>query len=678
LRSHSIAAAIALILALGGCRDNTAPNAPFGVTVSLDSPPTVGTAETANGPIMTCVISLTVTAHGSGSGSWTGATELWFIGADRTVAADTTSNAGSDVQNAFGAPAIFAGQSQHATWVFKLSAPFEVTMSFGYELQNGQPATTPSTHFTCGPTVQNAVVPTVTQISVPNMSAQLTSGDTVSVSFQATASSGIWLTIVDATGAFKSEQVFGEEMATTVNRTVKFVVPPFDNQPGVPMTFSVRAFNAALVGSAKSLETQVKFVDHVPPSISSVSILGQNSLAGQFAVGDTLRLFANAADDNELGWLAYQIGAPANIRDSVPALPDQTYFSWVVKIVVRPEWVGTPVIGMYSRDAGGLTSQTVFSQPDSIRIYPLVTHPTTTPLVLSSQSDIDDMVYDAKRDLMYVGVPRDNRIVVFSPGSMTTQPTIALPGSPEGMDLTLSGDSLLVAVPSANTIDVIDLNNPAAPLGAIHLSVLDTVPAFGGMPLTPYGLRVASNGKAIVMLSNPSQSNDQTVEVDLTSGTQRIRTDARKLSSSAFWTRLMGRPDDRSHIYILGPNCGSRYDPATDTFSACRGGIGTDDAGLTFDATGNFLTRGSYLLDNNMQTLWWPDQSSSIAVSPDDANIFIGARQGITKMRYADKTMLERIPIPVTVNRLFVSPTGQWILAFESNGEARVTRVDLH
>jgi hypothetical protein len=40
--------------------------------------------------------------------------------------------------------------------------------------------------------------------------------------------------------------------------------------------------------------------------------------------------------------------------------------------------------------------------------------------------------------------------------------------------------------------------------------------------------------------------------------------------------------------------------------------------------------------------------------------------------------MLERIPIPVTVNRLFVSPTGQWILAFESNGEARVTRVDLH
>jgi hypothetical protein len=46
-------------------------------------------------------------------------------------------------------------------------------------------------------------------------------------------------------------------------------------------------------------------------------------------------------------------------------------------------------------------------------------------------------------------------------------------------------------------------------------------------------------------------------------------------------------------------------------------------------------------------------------------------------MRFSDKVMLERIPLPSGAERLFVAPNGTWILAFQDSFGARVTRVDL-
>jgi hypothetical protein len=87
------------------------------------------------------------------------------------------------------------------------------------------------------------------------------------------------------------------------------------------------------------------------------------------------------------------------------------------------------------------------------------------------------------------------------------------------------------------------------------------------------------------------------------------------------------------------------------------------------------------VLDADMHALWWPDainkQAATSAISPDDATIYLGAGQSITTMRYADKQMLERIPVPIAVDQLFVGPSGAWVLAFQSTNGPRVTRVDL-
>jgi DNA-binding beta-propeller fold protein YncE len=339
------------------------------------------------------------------------------------------------------------------------------------------------------------------------------------------------------------------------------------------------------------------------------------------------------------------------------------------------------VVSLYARDASGLTSQTISSSPDSVRFYGIVNRPATTPLALS-QNYTNDMVYDAKRDLMYVGLQGDTHILVLSPSTMTLQSPIVLTGAPMGMDLSLSGDSLLVAVPSANTVAVVDLNNPSAAAGAIRLSVLDTTALSSGVPVAPSGLRIAANGKMLVMLTNMTAHGDQTVEVDLTTGAQRIRADARGLSTwSAYWTQFMGRNDDRSRIYVLGMTCWSWYAASSDTFKPCGSGVYTDYMGMTFDAAGTHMTRGASVFDADTHALWGSGPINQIypyaAMSPDGASVYLGAGQGITTMRFADKTMLERVPIPVRAERLFLGPSGAWMLVFQNANGSRVTRVDL-
>jgi hypothetical protein len=676
-RSRAVLAALALVTATGSCRD--APTSPtnFAITLSVDAPPTPVITDTPDGPQIKCTFGLTARATGRGSAEWGDVRTFWYFGTDRTTAADTTSNQAAEVQGAFNKASIGGGETSHATWYLYAGAPFEATLGFTYTLADGQSAVA-STHITCGPTPQGAVTPVITQITLPVTSGEVKIGDILSVTYHETGVSGIWMSIVDVTGGFISEKVVGEHLTTSVDHTVQFFVPR-EVKAGIPLTVSVRAFNAALVGAAKSLETQLKYVDRTPPTISAV-LDGHNGLAGQYAVGDTISLNASASDDYALGWLVYDLGPPANVHDSVAANPGWAGQYWSIKLPIRPEWVGSPVVSLYARDASGLTSQTVSSQPDSVRIYAAVNRPTTTPLSLSPNAT-NDIVYDAKRDLMYVGIQNDNHVLVFSPSTMALQAPIVLPAVPMGMDLSLSGDSLLAAVPSTNSIAVVDLSNPSATPGTIRLSLLDNAPTYPGMPAQPSGLRIAANGKMIVMLSNMTTQSDQTVEVDLTTGAQRFRTDTRGPSDgTTFWPQFVGRNGDRSRIYLLW-NCWRWYASATDTFSPCGYGQPSDGFGITFDAAGTHLTLGSRVFDADTHLLWSSEAINQIypyaALSPDGASVYLGAGQGITTMRFADKVMLERIPIPVTAERLFVSPSDAWILAFQNTNGSRVTRVDL-
>ena len=677
-KRSTLAAIGVLLLASGSCKDSTAPDKALVIDLTVDGTPYYSVNDQPNGPPkILCTVNLTATARGKGTAGWSGAKALWFLGKNRTTAVDSTVNTAADIQDSFGGTGgITAGQTLHSSWYFYDFAPFEVTFSFSYTTDKGVYGTT-STHFLCGPSPAGAVVPTVTKITVPGTTGTLKPGDTVSVSYQEGSSSGVWMTDVQVTGAFIAEKYVGEHLATNVNGTVKFVAPQ-QIVPGIPVVAWVRPYDVALEGSQTSLQSQLTFTDTTPPWLTA-----PGGYSGQFAVGDTLTISADGNDDDLLGWFVWSLGPPANVRDSIEATAGRAFESFNAKVVVRPEWVGSPTVSMYVRDAGGLPSKTYTAPADSLRVYPIVNHPTTTPLSLSSTGTADDIAYDSKRGLMYVSVPTDNEIAVFSPTTMTLQAPIALPGSPSGMeDLSLSGDSLLVAVPSSNAIEVIDLNHPSAEPTAIKLSVIDSIAAlYPGFVFHPSDLRIAANGKAFVFLTwGTPNFGDQTVELDLATGQDRFRTDARNLSTPyPYWTRYVGRTNDRSRIYVLGNTAGI-YDAASDSFTTLLNSPGYC-TGVTFDGAGDKLASGVEVLDANLKVLaaaYLNGQAECATLSPDGATVYLlDGGNNIRSMSLSTGQMLERIPMPLTPQRLFVDPNERWILAFKTAAGAQVTRVDL-
>jgi len=671
-----LAPVFALLLVALGCRDGTAPNDnTLDVTLALDGAPIQSITDTPDGPKISCDVNLIATARGKGTAAWTGAKALWYIGRNRATAVDSTFNSSGDVEDGFGGSGgIDAGETLRTTWTFHDAVPFEVSFSFSYETDKGGLGAA-TTRFRCGPDPATAVTPSVASITVPTPTSGLKVGDTVSVSYHETSSSGVWVSDVQITGAFLAEQWVGEHLTTNVDRTVKFVIPS-GMTPDLPLVVWVRAYDAALDGAERSLQTQLTFTDVTPPTIG----LPWN-ISGQFAVGDTLALTANAYDDNLLGWLVWSLGPPANARDSVAATPGHAYEMLTANVVIRPEWLGTPIASLYVRDAAGHTSTTVSTQPDALRFYPVTERATTQPLVLSPVGDADDMVYDAKRGLMYVGLPNDYQIGVFAPSTMTAQPPIVLSGPFGGMDLSLSGDSLLVAVPAADAIYVFDLTHPSAPPSTLRLTVLDTASNYRGGPFRPSALRIAANGKMLVFLTYPTTSNDQVVEVDLATGEQRVRTDARMLTTvDPLWTRYLGRSPDRSRIYAVGMTAGI-YDATSDTFTISLSGSLSTCTGMTFDNSGTVLTRGNEVRDQDLHRLaelYFAGVAVCVAISPDGSTVYeTDGGANMRSMTLATQLMIERVPLPLTPDRLFVDPGGDWLLAFKTRQGAKVTRVDL-
>jgi hypothetical protein len=265
---------------------------------------------------------------------------------------------------------------------------------------------------------------------------------------------------------------------------------------------------------------------------------------------------------------------------------------------------------------------------------------------------------------------------------MTLQPPITLPAGAGGMDLSLTGDSLLVAVPSMMSIAVVDLTRPSAAPTMLTLPVVDTAGSVAGMGdgvPSPTDVRIVSNGKMFAFLSWATRSNDELVEVDLTTGAQKIRTDARAISGAPgpTWTNNVERSGDRARLYVVSS---ARYDAATDSWTAGVSGAASGAFGITTNMTGTQLTATNLILDASYRTIWTADPSNQgttvLGMSTDGATVYVGAGKTLTMMRNADKVMLERTPIPVFAERVFAVPGKSEVLVFESSSGARVTRVD--
>ena len=367
--------------ALTACSDTTGPG--FAVTlVGRVSQQTV--TENPDGPILRCDVELDAIATGDGHATWQSGVFRWYLGVDRTAPIDSQPVSSDDVRANWGSPTLRAGRTS-SPWFFQAGVPFEVEIALSYTVDGATRSDTATTRVACGavPPAAGVARPTVTDVRITPATGDLEPGDSVTVTYTASSALGLWTTAVAISGPFDARQTFTEQQQKSRVRTATFPVPP-GARPGARLTVAVIAEDAVSQFGAERVNLPVTFVDRTPPVLTSVTIgSGAGYWYTQFAVGDPITMWAAATDDNGLAWLVYEIGAPANIRDSVAISGAPLSSNRFAQVTAKPEWVGAPIVSAYVRDLAGNVSNTIRTAPDAVRIYPVVARETSPVVQLS-------------------------------------------------------------------------------------------------------------------------------------------------------------------------------------------------------------------------------------------------------------------------------------------------------
>src|SRR6266702_806504 len=236
--------------------------------------------------------------------------------------------------------------------------------------------------------------------------------DSVTVSYDVADLEGITYTEIvyeDAALALHRDSVAGGG-ASHVSRTVRIPTPS--------LLVDRWTVELQVVGHLRQ-ETSDSVVLHflTPPTMGGY-YLGPDANPTALP-GETVRFFVGAGvgdlHDARITWLGYEVGPPVNARDA---------------------------FGYRTRYYPACCQFLVI---DAIR-RPTVTVP------LGGR--VSDVVLDTTRGRLYLSQPDSGRILVLSIGTMTFETPIALSGRPSGMDLSLSGDSLLVGLYSTRELGV--------------------------------------------------------------------------------------------------------------------------------------------------------------------------------------------------------------------------------
>ncbi len=195
-------------------------------------------------------------------------------------------------------------------------------------------------------------------------------------------------------------------------------------------------------------------LDQGPPTVSGTQVPPTGDTL--FVPKDTFRVTVAAEDDRKLLWVGYRLGPPASMQDSVRVVAVSGQGTFELPVAIPTAWLGDTPLTLFARDA----FDRVTEQPAGVlRVHDLVRRPLHIVTLGTRASDIE---YDAKRDLIYLleqeaGQVATLRLSDFTFGTalpiMTDYPaTIGV-----GMDLSPSGDSLLVAITTPPTVQVLNL-----------------------------------------------------------------------------------------------------------------------------------------------------------------------------------------------------------------------------
>ena len=251
--------------------------------------------------------------------------------------------------------------------------------------------------------------------------------------------------------------------------------------------------------------------DVVPPTVNAGGVAsvipGFRSYGGLLIAGTTDSIAITASDNHLLGWVGYTLGASATLGDSVQA--SQATDSVMLPIAVPASLGGDSLtLTAFAVDADGNRTPTAGTP---VLVSAVTTHPVMS---VPRGGRIADVAFDSARGVMYLAKPDSQRVDVLSIASMTYQTPIAVSGAPTAVDLSQTGDSLIVGVASPASVAAVDLTSAAhSVLGVLRYDAPSVVDSLLSM-------RVMADHHAVAIVEHPGGIG-VVMSLDLGTGTSQ-------------------------------------------------------------------------------------------------------------------------------------------------------------
>jgi len=487
--------------------------------------------------------------------------------------------------------------------------------------------------------------PEITNITAP-APYSLVYFDTLQISFQVADPGGVGLVTVERIVFADSPNA---DVVDTVRLNGKVTSTETVLLPGPQMTLHPPATQVTihavdLAGNKRDSTCWVSFA--IPPGLQ-----GYVTFKGDYSTvvpGDTVDLQLMGSDQIALSWLGYRIGPPVSLADSVPATG--TFQRSDFPLVVTRDWLPNsgPVITYFARNARGdfANGSTGVNVIDAVR---------RTATRLPLHGIVADEVFDTKRNVLYLSQPDSNRILVFLLATNTFAAPIPLGGAPSGLDLSLSGDSLLVALRRGAAIGIIDLNSGAR-------SQVPT-PVNAAIGEGPENLRMAANGLAIVtMAANSAITPSGIFEFDPVYQTVLPRTEPGAMAPYTTGASIVRSADRQKVLIALNWPGSALYDAASNSFvTANHGAVGS----LSATAHGDRFLYGSLLYDGSLNPIRQVASplGGSTVLSGDGLTAYFGNGFGYESFRTADDAVIEHVVSAPFTGRLLLTPAGDRLIS---------------
>jgi len=450
------------------------------------------------------------------------------------------------------------------------------------------------------------------------------------------------------------------------NDTLAWPIPLNVFQPSPRNTpFTARAFARDSSGNITYADLgALQIVDPPRPTVSATTSGPAHDSVG--ALRDTIAITVTGTALRHLAY--YGVRIPTfRIGDSVASA--DTTGTHTFRFPVPFAWKGVLVdFTIFARDRLG---QVAVASLPSVRV---VVYPSRPTQWLRVNQGVFDLTVDAARGRVYIGTASDSgpstgqaqiKIAQYAPAQML--PGILTGWYPNKMDLSLSGDSLLMALWSGR-VGVLNLNTFA-------LDSTAALPFIASNGQVGFGMVEMANGFALLSFESAywgAQAPGQLSQLDLGGSGAARRTDV-GASGNIGLTPFLGRSGDRQRMVVYPASAtGSAaqlYESATDQFGpvvpveASGGGAN----GITGDHTGAHWLMGVQLLGSDLslqRTLMSPAPRYGASVISDDGLFaYIAVDEGVAKVRTADGAEVERILLPDPPYLLRITPDGHTLFA---------------